>query len=48
MNSQFFKTDIFIVDYTLVSPKKYSAKNFALCETRNFLFSTASSVTKLL
>jgi len=40
-------TNIFIVAYTSVSPKKYFAKNLMLCESRNLLFSTASSVTKL-
>ena len=42
-SGSFFKANIFIVDYTLVSPKKYFAKNLELCESRNLLFSTAAS-----
>ena len=38
-------TNIFIVAFTLVSPKKYFAKE--LCGPRNLLFSTAASATKL-
>ena len=43
----FFKTDIFIVAYTLVPPKKYFAKNLELCVPRKLLFSTAASATEL-
>ena len=46
-SGSFFKTNIFIVSYTLVSPKKYLAKNLKLCGPRNLLFSTAVSATKL-
>ena len=42
-----FKTNIFIVAYTLVRPKKYFAKNLELCVPRNLLFSTAASATEL-
>ena len=41
------KTNLFIIAYTLVSPKKYFAKNLELCGPRNLLFSTAASATKL-
>ena len=47
MIRKFFKTNIFIVAYTLVSPKKYFVKNLELCGPRNLLFSTAASATKL-
>ena len=47
-SGSFFKTNIFIVAYTLVSPKKYFAKNLEFCVPRNLLFSTTSSATKLL
>ena len=43
----FFKTNIFIVAYTLVSPKKYFAKNLELCGSRNLLFGIAVSAAKL-
>ena len=38
---------IFVVDYTLVSPKKYFAKSLKLCEPRNLIFSNALTVPKL-
>ena len=47
-SGSFHKTNIFIVDLTLVSPKKYFAKNLKFCLSRNLLFSTAASATKLL
>ena len=31
----FFKTNIFIADYTSVSPKKQFAKNLEFCEPKN-------------
>ena len=34
-SGRFFKTNIFIVACTLVSPKKYFAKNLELCESRH-------------
>ena len=40
VTKKFFKTNICIVAYTLVTPKKYYAKNLELCGPRNFLFST--------
>ena len=40
-SGSFFKTNIFIVDYTLESPKKYFAENLEFCVPRNLLFSTA-------
>ena len=43
----FFKANISIVAFTLVSPKKYLAKNLELCGPRNLLFSTAVSAMKL-
>ena len=43
-----FKTNILIVYYPSVAPKKYFAKNLDLCEPKNLLFSTALTVTKLL
>ena len=46
-SGSFYKTNIFIVDYTLVSPKYYFAKNLELCGPRNLLFNTAASATKL-
>ena len=48
MNRSFYYTNIFIVDYTLVSPKKYFAENLEFFVPRNLLFSTTSSATKLL
>ena len=44
---KFFSNQYFIVAYTLVSPKKYFAKNLELCGPRNLLFSTAAGATKL-
>ena len=46
---KFYKTIFFLLQliHTLVSPKKYFAKNLELCGPRNWLFSTAASVTKL-
>ena len=41
------KANIFIVAYTLVSPKKYFAKNLDFYGSRNLLFSTTASATKL-
>ena len=35
----------FILAYTIVSPKKYFAKNLEFCGPRNLLFSTAASAT---
>ena len=43
----FFYTNIFVVDYTSVSLKKYFAMNFELCEPRNLLFNPALTVPKL-
>ena len=43
-----FKTNILIVYYPSVAPKKYFAKNLELCEPKNLLFRTALTVTKLL
>ena len=38
------KTHIFFKDNTLVSPKKYFARNLERCEPRNLVFSTAKTV----
>ena len=38
---------IFIIAYTLVSPKKYFAKKLELYGPGNLLFSTTASATKL-
>ena len=47
LSVSFYKTNIFAVDYTKVSPKKYFAKNLELCDPRNLLFSSSSTVPKL-
>ena len=38
MITSFFKTNIFIVDYTSASPQKYIEKNLELCEYLCYLF----------
>ena len=43
----FLKINIFAVEYTSVSSRKYFAKNLEFCEPRNLLFSAALNVTKL-
>ena len=39
-------TNIFVVDYTSGSPKKYFAKNLGHYEPKNFIFSTALTAVR--
>ena len=48
VNRNFFLRPTFlVVEYTLMSQKKYFAKNLELCVPRNLLFSTAVTGPKL-
>ena len=47
MKRKFLKDQYFVLDYALVRPKKYFAKNLELCEPKNLFVSTAVTVPRL-